>query len=100
MDKLLGPEKTTGRQVTITFLADRTLDQSIAKPDSINYEPKGVGGLTARGKLADYIGSLPLQSFGLVLTMLQAGNKDQIRHSQWEFTALRKCVNQGDHSYK
>ena len=51
----------------------RTLDQQISKLNSINYEPKGIGGLTARGKEATYIGSLPHQSFGLVLTMLQAG---------------------------
>jgi hypothetical protein len=51
----------------------RTLDEEIPKPNSINYEPKGIGGLTARGKEASYIGSSPHQSFGLVLTMLQAG---------------------------
>jgi hypothetical protein len=71
--EFLGPKKLEGREVTITLLGNRSLDEEIARPDSINYEPLGVGGLTARGKEATYIGSLPHQSFGLVLKMLKAG---------------------------
>jgi hypothetical protein len=74
----LGPKKLEGREVRINLLADRILDQKIANPDSIDYEPKGVGGLTARGKPADYYGSLPLQAFGPVLIMLQAGKINYI----------------------
>jgi len=84
--EFLGPKKLEGREVTITLLGNRTLDEEIAKPDSINYEPLGVGGLTARGKEAAYIGSLPHQSFGLVLTMLQAG---KIKYAILNGNALR-----------
>jgi hypothetical protein len=84
--EFLGPKKLEGREVTITLLGNRTLDEEIARPDSINYEPLGVGGLTARGKGATYIGSLPHQSFGLVLTMLQSG---KIKHVILSGNALR-----------
>jgi hypothetical protein len=84
--EFLGPKKLEGREVTITLLGNRTLDGEIARPDSLNYEPLGVGGLTARGKEATYIGSLPHQSFGLVLTMLQAG---KIRYVIFNGNALR-----------
>jgi hypothetical protein len=84
--EFLGPKKLEGREVTVTLLGSRSLDKEIAKPDSINYEPLGVGGLTARGKEAAYIGSLPHQSFGLVLTMLQAG---KIKYVIFNGNALR-----------
>lgn len=71
--EFLGPKKLEHREVTITLLGSRSLDEEITKPDSIDYEPLGVGGLTARGKEATYIGPLPHQSFALVLTMLQVG---------------------------
>jgi hypothetical protein len=84
--EFLGWKKLEGRQVTITLLGSRSLDEEIAKPDLINYEPLGVGGLTARGKDASYMGSLPHQSFGLVLTMLQAG---KIKYVIFNGNALR-----------
>jgi hypothetical protein len=37
-----------------------------------------VCGLTAQGEVADYFGSLPIQTFGLVLTLLQAGKIKQV----------------------
>jgi|WetSurMetagenome_2_1015567.scaffolds.fasta_scaffold41366_5 hypothetical protein len=67
-------------------LGSRSLDQDITKPDSISYEPLGVGSLAARGKEAAYIGSLPHQSFGPVLTMLQAG---KIKYVIFNGDALR-----------
>jgi hypothetical protein len=84
--KFLGPKKLEGRGVTITLLGSRSLDEEIAKPDSINYEPLGVGGLTVRGKDATYIGSLPHKSFAIVLTMLQAG---KIKYVIFNGTTLR-----------
>lgn len=75
-----------GRGLTITLLGSRSLDEEIAKPDSINYEPLGIGGLTALGKEATCIGSLPHQSFAMVLTMLQAG---KIKYAIFDGNALR-----------
>jgi hypothetical protein len=72
--EFLGPKKLEGREVMVTLLGSRTLNQEITKPDLINYEPLGVGGLTARGKEATCIGSLPHQSFAIVLTMQRSQN--------------------------
>jgi hypothetical protein len=71
--ELLGPDRIKGREVTITFLADRELDQAIAQPNSIKWEPTALGGLTSRGKNSNFIGSLPFQVCGQILTMLQCG---------------------------
>ncbi|MBU1180838.1 MAG: hypothetical protein KKE00_09650 [Proteobacteria bacterium] len=69
--ELLGPDRIKGREIKVMFLANRKLDQAIAHPDSIKWEPKALGGLTSRGKNSDFIGSLPFQLFGQILTMLQ-----------------------------
>jgi hypothetical protein len=71
--EFLGPDRVKGREVTITFLADRDLDRAMTEPSSFTGEPKAVGGLTSRGEKSDFIGSLPLQVVGHILTTLQAG---------------------------
>ena len=84
--EFLGPERIKGREVTIAFLADRELDQALTNPNSLKWEPKGVGGLKARGKRSDFIGSLPFQIFGPVLTTLQSG---KIKYVIFNGNALR-----------
>jgi hypothetical protein len=69
--ELLAPDRIKGREIKVTLLADRELDQAIAQSDSIKREPKALGGLTSRGKNSDFIGSLSFQIFGQILTMLQ-----------------------------
>ena len=69
--EFLGPDKIRGREVAITFLADRGLDRAIAQPDSINWKATALGGLTSRGKHSNFIGSLPFQICGQILNMLQ-----------------------------
>jgi len=72
--EFLGPDRIKGREVTLTFLGNRELDQAIAQPNSITWEPKALGGLTSRGKSSHFIGSLPFQTCGQILNMLQCGN--------------------------
>jgi hypothetical protein len=76
--ELLGPDRIKGRQIKITFLADRELDQAIAHPNSIKWEPTALGGLTSRGKNSDFIGSLPFKVCGQILTMLQCGKTNYV----------------------
>lgn len=70
--EFLGPDRVKGREVTITFPADRDLDRAIADPRSFTAEPEAVGGLTSRGEKSEFIGSLPFQVVGHILTTLQA----------------------------
>jgi hypothetical protein len=63
-----------------------TYHRAPLKPGSIDYEPKDVGVLTARGRLGDYFGSLPFQTFVLTVTMLQAG---KIKYIIFNGNALR-----------
>ena len=76
--EFLGPDRIKGREVTLTFLADRELDHAIAQPNSIAWEPKALGGLTSRGKNSNFIGSLPFQICGQLLNMLQCGKTNYV----------------------
>jgi len=71
--ELLGPEKVKGREIKIVLLANRDYDRTLNDPVSTKWEPIAIGGLTSRGNDSEYIGSLPFQAFGQILTILQAG---------------------------
>jgi hypothetical protein len=84
--ELLGPEKVKGREIRITFLAERTIDQEIVNPDSPAFKPKASGRLSSRGKRSDFIGSLPMDALSSVLSLLQFGN---INYVVFQGKALR-----------
>lgn len=94
--ELLGPDKIKGREVSITFLADRELDQAIAQPNSLKWKPKALGGLTSRGKNSNFIGSLPFQVFGQIMTMLHCGKTKYVvfgGDAMWHGNASIKDMN-------
>jgi len=71
--ELLRPRKIKGREIQITFLPDRTMDDAIANSKSATWKPEAVGSLTSRGKRSEFIGSLPMQPIASILTALQSG---------------------------
>jgi hypothetical protein len=84
--EFLAPPKLKGRELRINLLAERDLDEAITTPESIDYDPKGVGSLATRGRPADVICSLPFQAFAILVPMLHAG---QIKYIIFSGSATR-----------
>ncbi len=62
------------------------MDDAVAAPKSITWEPTAVGNLTSRGKRSEFIGSLPMQPIASILTALQSG---KIKYVIFSGEALR-----------
>lgn len=69
--EFLEPEKVKGRQLTLSFLANRELDEVIEDPSKLERDPVSIGSLTSRGKQSSYLGSLPFKAFPIVISMLE-----------------------------
>lgn len=67
------PAKLAGRSVEAYVMADRYMSQAITSNEVYAKDPTGVGGLNCRGSNANYLGSIPLDVFSVVVSMLAAG---------------------------
>ena len=73
MGVVLAPAKLQDRKIKVEFLADRRLPAILSGSEKAGYEPRCVGGLTARGQRTEYLGSLPADVFQTLPGLLQAG---------------------------
>jgi hypothetical protein len=55
----LAPERVKDKTIKLTFMADRRYPAFIAGIQEAGYEPRCLGGLTVRGQVNEYLGSLP-----------------------------------------
>jgi hypothetical protein len=71
--KLFQPEKLSERTIQIDILGDRTKETVLEYPEKYEYEPKAVGTLTARGKITEFLGSVPFNVLLTISLLLWAG---------------------------
>jgi hypothetical protein len=65
------PDKLIAKNIEMRLLGDRRDSKTLNNPDShLDYERKCIGGLTVRGETREYLGSLPFDTFSLIVNAL------------------------------
>lgn len=68
------PQKLVGKEVQAYIIGDRQYTQVLLNPNNFqDYEPLGIGSLTVWGENREYLGSLPLDVFSQIATLLDVG---------------------------
>ena len=68
----LAPERVKDKTIKLTFMADRRYPAFIAGIQEAGYEPRCLGGLTVRGQVNEYLGSLPADIIQTLPFLMQA----------------------------
>jgi hypothetical protein len=65
------PEKFKSREISGTILGSRSLVKAVEDPENCRSEPHGVGHINLRGKVSDFILSIPVDLIHLVYELLK-----------------------------
>ena len=72
--RLLQPLPFINREIELTILGSRDLIPALESPETCRHEPKAVGGLTIRGKVSDYTGSVPFDALVALVRLMDSGS--------------------------
>ncbi len=71
--KFQAPKELAGRNIDVILLGSRNIVYVLEHPQESVHEPKAIGGLTVRGKKAEYLGSIPQDIFQTLCFLISAG---------------------------
>jgi len=70
---LLEPQKVAGKDLVVNLFGSRDMVRVLEKPEDFPHATaKAVGGLTVRGKTREYYGSIPLDMYTVIASLLAA----------------------------
>jgi hypothetical protein len=71
--RFVEPQKLAGRDVKVILLGNRNIMYAMEKPLEFDWEPKSIGWLTVTKSQTEYLWSVPLDVFQLIVSSLTAG---------------------------
>jgi hypothetical protein len=66
------PEKYAGKEMTSSFLGDRSIISCISEKENTEIKPNGIGSITLRGEQREFLGVLPFDAIPIIRSLLEA----------------------------